>query len=281
MQTSAATAPTLPPERSLLRRPDGGPFGPADLDGLPDPVRRYLGAAIALGTPLARTAQLQMQGTIRIGRWVPFRARELLAPLDGFVWTARAAGVVTGSDRYLDGTGVADWHLAGLLPVMHAAGPDVSRSAAGRAGGEGVWLPTALLPRYGVRWTAEGRDRITAQYLAGGVPLRLRLRLDEAGRAASFVFHRWGDPDRTGTWAWHPFGGEVTGHRTFGGVTIPAAGRIGWLFGTDRWPDGEFFRFRITDLHLVTGAEKPVPRERGRPPVLRHRTRRHPGDEPR
>ena len=80
----------------------------------------------------------------------------------------------------------------------------------------------------------------------------VRLQLDDTGRITSFVFDRWGDPDRTGVWAWHPFGGEITGHRTFAGVTIPATGRIGWFFGTDRWPDGEFFRYRITDLDLVT-----------------------------
>ena len=56
----------------------------------------------------------------------------------------------------------------------------------------------------------------------------------------------------TGTWAWHPFGGEITGYATFDGVTIPSAGRVGWFFGTERWPAGEFFRYRITDLHLVT-----------------------------
>lgn len=72
----------------------------------------------------------------------------------------------------------------------------------------------------------------------------------------SFTFDRWGDPDSTGTWAWHPFGGEVTGWRTFDGVTIPSAGRVGWFFGTDRWPSSEFFRYQITDLHLVTAADR-------------------------
>lgn len=255
MRTNAATA--SPPRRIPVREPDGGPFDPRELDGLPEPVRRHLTAAIAPGTAAARTARLRMHGTIRIGRWLPFRAHELVAPLDGFVWTARAAGVIAGSDSYVDGAGAADWRLAGLLPVMHAAGRDVSRSAAGRAGGEGVWVPTALLPRYGVRWTAEGPDRVTAHSRTRDVPLRLRLQLDAAGRAVSFVFHRWGDPDRTGTWAWHPFGGEVTEHRSFDGVTIPTAGRIGWFFGTDRWLDGEFFRFDITDLRLVTEAATP------------------------
>jgi dihydroorotate dehydrogenase (fumarate) len=69
-----------------------------------------------------------------------------------------------------------------------------------------------------------------------------------------FVLDRWGDSEGTGTFGWHRFGGEVTGYRSFDGVAIPAAGRAGWFFGTDRWPGGEFFRYRITDLHLVTTA---------------------------
>jgi hypothetical protein len=242
------------PEERVVRRADAGGFAPAELDGLPDPVRRHLEGAVAPGTPPARSARLRMRGTIRIGRWLPFRAREVLTPLTGFVWSARAAGVVVGSDRYVDGAGRGHWTLAGLVPVVHAEGPDVSRSAAGRAGGEGLWLPTALLPRFGVTWTAEGPDTVTARYRVGDVPIELRHRLDADGRVRSFVFDRWGDPDGHGAWGWHPFGGVVEAHGTLDGVTVPVAGRIGWFPGTDRFTDGEFFRYRITDLRLVTGA---------------------------
>jgi hypothetical protein len=72
----------------------------------------------------------------------------------------------------------------------------------------------------------------------------------------SFVFDRWGDPDNTGSWSWHPFGGGISGYATFDGVTIPSAGRVGWFFGTDRWPASEFFRYQITDLHLVGSADR-------------------------
>ena len=57
---------------------------------------------------------------------------------------------------------------------------------------------------------------------------------------------RWGDPDETGTWGLHPFGVEVTGHRSFAGLTVPARGTAGWHYGTDRWTEGAFFRFEIT-----------------------------------
>jgi hypothetical protein len=238
-------------ERRLLQAAQPGAFTHAELDGLPEPARRHLAQAIAPGTPLATSARLRMRGSIKVGRWLPFRARQALNPHRGFLWVARAAGVVAGSDRYADGAGGIDWRLLGLLTVAHADGPDVSRSAAGRAGAEALWVPTALLPRFGVRWSAEDAEHATARYRIGEVPLAVRYRLDGDGRVVSFVFDRWGDPDGTGTWAWHPFGGEATGYRTFDGVTIPSQGRVGWFFGTDRWPDAAFFRYRITDLHLV------------------------------
>jgi hypothetical protein len=239
-------------EGRLLRPAGPEAFGDAELDGLPEPVQRHLARAIAPGTPLAVSARLRMRGRIKVGRWLPFRAREVLSPHHGFVWAARAAGVIAGSDRYVDGAGGMDWKLAGVLTVAHADGPDVARSAAGRAAAEGMWVPTALLPRFRVRWSADGPDEVRAAYRIGDVPVELRYRLGGDGRIVSFVFDRWGDPDGTGTFGWHPFGGEVTGHRTFDGVTIPSAGRVGWFFGTDRWPGGAFFRYRITDLELVT-----------------------------
>jgi uncharacterized protein DUF6544 len=241
-------------EGRLLRAAEPGAFGDAELDGLPEPARRHLTRTIAPGTPLAVSARLRMRGRIKVGRWLPFRAREVLSPHHGFVWAARAAGVIAGSDRYVDGAGGVHWKLAGVLTVAHAEGPDVSRSAAGRAAAEGMWVPTALLPRFGVRWSAEGPDEVRAGYRIGDVPIEVRYRLDGDGRIVSFVFDRWGDPDGNGAFGRHPFGGEVAGHRTFDGVTIPSAGRVGWFFGTDRWPAGEFFRYRITDLELVTAA---------------------------
>ena len=228
-------------ESRLLRPAGPERFGPAELDGLPEPVRRHLAQAIVPGTPLSTSARLTMRGRIKVGRWLPFRAREVLSPGSGFVWTARAAGVIAGSDRYLDGEGAMRWRLAGLVTVAAGEGPDVSRSAAGRAGGEGIWLPTALLPRFGASWSAVADDLVTAAFPVGETPVTLELRLDAAGRVVALAFDRWGDPGATGRFGWHRFGGQLTGHASFGGLTVPAEGRLGW--------DGdESFRYRITLL---------------------------------
>jgi hypothetical protein len=244
-------------EARLLRPAGPGRFGPAELDGLPEPVRRHLAQAIAPGTPLHTSARLRMRGSIKVGRWLPFRASQVLSPHHGFLWSARVAGLIGGTDRYLDGAGAMAWKLAGLVTVAAGEGPDVARSAAGRAGAEGIWLPTALLPRFGVRWSAPAADRLTAAFSVGETPLELHLRLDRAGRISSLAFDRWGDPDGDGRFGWHRFGGQVTGYASFGGLTIPAAGRLGWGWGGDGWERGEFFRYRITALE-PSGAEPPA-----------------------
>ena len=239
----------------LADLPAPGSFSEAELEGLPDPVRRYFEAAVVQGTPLATSAHLRMVGSIKLGeRWAPFRARQIEAPHHGFAWSARA-GLIVGSDRYADGHGAMNWRVLGLVRVMHADGPDISRSAAGRVGAEAVWVPTALLPRFGVT-SATDPHHVTASYRLDEVDIELHYTLGDDARVRSVVFDRWGDPDNTGTWGKHSFGFEVTGHSTFEGVTIPSSGRAGWFYGTDRWVEGEFFRSEITDCHLVTGTSQ-------------------------
>ncbi len=106
----------------------------------------------------------------------------------------------------------------------------------------------------GVTWTAADHAHITARYTLGETPVQIDYTLDSDGRIRSLVFDRWGDPDNTGTFAWHRFGGQITGYRTFAGLTIPSDGRVGWHFGTGRWPEGEFSGFRLPICDLSTGS---------------------------
>jgi hypothetical protein len=235
-------------EERVVQAPLPGGFGEHDLDGLPEPAQRHLRAAIAPGAVVGRSVALRMRGRIRIGRWLPFRARQVLSPHRGFVWTARVAGVISGWDRYVDGAGAMRWTLGGVARVAGGEGPDVSLSARGRVAGEAIWVPTALLPRCGVCWTSDGPDTATLHYELDGTPLSVSYGLDAQGQITSLAFDRWGDPDGTGTSGWHRFGGEILGHRRFGDVSVPAVGRVGWHVGTPRWPDGAFFEFTVTEL---------------------------------
>ena len=61
----------------------------------------------------------------------------------------------------------------GLVPIIRAAGPDVARSAAGRAAAEAVWVPTALLPRYGAHWCTEDDHSVVADFAVGDEQVRV------------------------------------------------------------------------------------------------------------
>ena len=245
----AAEQPWTQLENIVSSMAPAGPYVPASND---DTVSRYLDHAIHPGTPLAAGARLQMRGRIKLHRWLPFRARQLLAPRYGTVWKARVGGVVFGSDRYVAGIGGMDWRVMGLIPVVGVSGPDVARSAAERAAGEAIWVPTALAAPGDAEWSATGDRQVAVDLEVDGHPVTLHHQIDPAtGALRSSTFQRWGDPDETGTWGPHAFGVEVTAERTFGGITIPSEGHAGWHHGTDRWEEGKFFQFEITKYDLI------------------------------
>lgn len=170
-----------------LATPFEGRFSEAEISDLPGPVQRHLRMAIRPGTALATTAAVRMHGSIKIGRWLPFRARQVLNPHVGFIWAARAGGLIAGSDRYLDGVGGMDWKVAGVVTVAHQEGPDVSSSAAGRGGAEGIWIPTALPPRFGTVWSASDETHISVRHTLGATPIEVNYTLDsdESGHWSS------------------------------------------------------------------------------------------------
>ena len=138
-------------ERQLAVAADVGEFTETELEGCDEPVARYFRAAIASGTPLARAARVRIRGSIKFGRrWVSFHADELLAPLQGYSCPATVAGGLLRVGLLPDGAASMTWKLLGLVRVIHTSGPDVARSAIGRTVTESVWLPTGILPRYGV-----------------------------------------------------------------------------------------------------------------------------------
>ena len=71
-----------------------------------------------------------------------------------------------------------DWKLARASPVRYAKLPDASRAIAERAGAEAFWLPTALLPRFGVTWSASDDTNITADFEVDGHPMTVDYRIE-------------------------------------------------------------------------------------------------------
>jgi len=239
-------------EWELLTHTDQPPqrFDATMVAGLPAAARRWLTHAVAPGTPLSPWVVLTMDGEIRLGGWRSFTATQVLAPPRGFLWaaTARVAGLpVTGFDRYSSGTGQMDWRLGGLVPVMTATGRDVTRSAAGRLAGETGPAPPTFR---GATWTpGADDDHAVATWGLDGQEESADFSVTPDGRLLGVLMQRWGDPEGE-AFGRYPFGVTIEAERTFSGVTIGSELRAGWWWGTDRQPEGEFFRARITDARF-------------------------------
>ncbi len=172
--------PTVKPESAAttwaaLAAPAGEPvrrFDPATVVDLPDPAQRLLVRALPEGTPLTGVVTLKMAGWIKLGRWMRFRADQILRAGVGFVWRPVVGGRIlrfTGADLLGPEEARMEFRLHGLVPVARASGSDVARSAAGRLAAETVaWLPQALTPQAGARWRAmdEARAAVTLRAAA-------------------------------------------------------------------------------------------------------------------
>jgi len=238
--------------RSLKDLWNVAPSGPTtprsnDLSQLPEAARRYVTHAIAPGSGLATVVRLHMHGEIKLRRWMPFEAEEVIHAERGVIWQARVGsglGQLRGTDRLVDGHGSMSWRSFGILPVVRGSGPDVTRAGAGRLAAELIWLPSVLLSP-NVFWSGFHPSRVQASLTVQGHPASLNLSVGPNGELNAVSLARWGNPDG-GPFRSVEFGGYSEGESTFGGYTIPTLLRAGWYFGTDRfYSEGEFFRVTI------------------------------------
>lgn len=251
---------------SLADDSSGERFRTEMVDGLPGPARRYLLHAIEPGTPLSRSVRLTMSGAIRMNRdgdLLPMESEELLAADRGYVWRARLrmAGVpIRGHDVYVDGEGRMRWWLAGLIPVVRADGPGLSRSAAGRLLAEtALFLPSMLLPSRGARWEPVDDSTAVVRLETHGEEAEITLEVDGAGRLERLTVPRWNSDPDNGPVGYLPFVSEdFEDERTFGGFTIPGRFRGGWRLGEE----GEFpFFYPVIEDAEYPGASGSDPRD--------------------
>jgi len=240
--------------RSIRSRAEApsGVFDPAMIEGLPEAAQRYFRRAIAPGTPLSTSVELEMEGSFLLGdvsshQSYRMTARQILRPPFEFVWIARlASGAlrISGSDALVGGEAWTRFFLAGLVPVANArSSPDLLRSAAFRAAVESIWAPASLLPERGVLWEQIGADRARLTFTATAPRIAIELALNADGTVREVLGQRWSNANPERRFRLQPFGGTVLASATFGGFTIPAQVHVGNHYGTaDYLP---FFQARI------------------------------------
>ncbi|MCU0621550.1 MAG: hypothetical protein MUC69_08615 [Gemmatimonadales bacterium] len=226
----------------------------AELDGTPAPVARYLRAVLREGQPIVRHARLAQSGDFLLDaakeRWVPFDATQHIVPAaPGFVWDAAmrmAPGVdALVRDAFVAGTGAMQASALGLKTIVDQRGtPAIAQGALYRYLAEAVWVPTALLPSQGVRWTPIDERRALARLEVATVRAEVEYRFGSDGLVeAVYAPDRMRDVNGTGVPT--PWEGHWSEYGERGGMRIPLRGEVGWML-----PEGLqlYWKGRVTHV---------------------------------
>lgn len=227
-------------------------YSPDMVADLPEIAQRYFNHAIAPGTSLSRTVELEMEGTFRLGTKEKFQAytmtaRQILhAPFE-LVWLARMKRGpirISGTDGLYKTHGWNRFWMYKSIPLVQASdNPDLDRAAAARPAVESVWAPATLLPQNGTDWTQVGPNTAKILFYDTHNQTEITLTLAPSGQVQEVITQRWSDLGTEETHQLYPFGGTVSAEKTFNGFTIPSQIEVGYHIGTDK-----FFAFFSTHL---------------------------------
>jgi len=213
----------------------GETYDPRQLEGLPTPVVRYFTFALTPGQRFARRAELRFTGTFasKPDAWAPFTSRQYVrASPPGFVWDARIQMIplvpVFVRDSYVSGEGSMHGAIASLIPVVDQHGtPEMAAASLHRFLAEAVWLPTSLLPRTGLVWSAIDDSSARVTLTDGPTTVSLDVRFGERGEITGVSADRYRDVK--GTPVLTRWVGTHTDYKRIDGMMIPTAGEVAWI----------------------------------------------------
>lgn len=223
-------------------------YDPDELEGLPDPVRRYFEAVLDEGRPHVHTVRLEQEGEFRLGGadagWKPLEATQhYTVDPPGFVWDATIDVApflpVRVVDAYAHGEGYLRGKLLSTITVVDA-GPDpkMDESELVRYLAETPWFPTALLPAAGVEWEAIDDRSARATLEHDGTVASVVFHFDDENLIERVTTERYRQEDD----AVAPWKGTFRAYEERNGTLIPTDAEVAWDL-----PGGEvpYWRGRI------------------------------------
>lgn len=206
---------------------------PEMLQGLPQPVRRYLEYTGVVGKPWIETAYLKQRGRFRQGLerpWMPMVAEQFYTTdPPGFVWNARfkVAGLplLRAKDRYASGQGHMFGKLAGLFTIFDVRGEELDQATMLRYLNEMMWFPTAFLGEH-IAWQEVDDHSAQVRFEDCGKSVSARLIFDDEGRLTNFTTMRYREID--GEFSLDPWSTPITDYGVRGGLNLPVRGQAVW-----------------------------------------------------
>lgn len=241
--------------RSLARDAPADTLREADLARLPEPVRRYLRFAGAVGQPRVREFRVRLRGRIRAAAdapWMPLEVEQtsvVSPPRRLFFMHGAMKGVpFAGLHRFADGRATMRVELAGLAPVADAAGREMDHSETVTHLNDLCVMAPGALVEPAIAWREVDSTHVEATYTVGAETIRATLAFDVDGRLVDFVSDDRAQASRDGrTFRRRGWATPLLDYRAFGPLTLASRGLGVW-----QGPDGPFTYLELEILDVQT-----------------------------
>ncbi len=219
-----------------------------DLDGLPEPVQKWLQNSGFIGKEKITAVRLKQKGLIRMSEeqpWLPFEAEQYYTTsVPEFIWHATVkAGpflLAKGIDRYQGGEGYMLIKLISLIKVVDVRGAEITQGTMVRYLNEIMWFPTAALNDY-IHWEPIDSTSARAVMEYNGMSVSAIFYFSEDGDLVNFKAERY--MDKSGQfeiWAT-----PIVGHHEFHGNRIPTKGEAVWELESGEFP---YIKIEVIDI---------------------------------
>ncbi len=220
---------------------------------IPSPVYEYLNHVLQEGQPIIRTARIKQHGEMRLDKnkgWIPFQAEQCLSAIPReFIWEAQTQlkplVKCRVRDAYVSGSASSEVRIFSLFVVSSEQdSPEMNSAALQRYLGESVWLPSALIPGCGLKWSPINEKTALATLNNRNTSVSLRFEFNKNNEVTSVSapgrYRKVGKKFELTPWIAH-----TQTYREIMGILIPVDIEVEWQL-----PKGSFcwFRAKITDV---------------------------------
>ena len=220
-----------------------GTFRYSQLEGLPDPVRRYFRHVLKEGQQYTSFARIRHSGTFKTGLdrgWVTITGEQYYTvKKPGFIWKGETS-MFTARDMFINNKGSLKVQLFSLLTIVDAQGPAYDQGELLRWLGECVWFPTALLPSEYISWTAIDSSAAMLNMNYNGLTVYYKVTFNEKDEISTMETKRYMDGNRLETWI-----GTPSDYREINSTVIPVKIEGAWKLETGYFA---YARFMLEDI---------------------------------
>ena len=239
-------------EKLFKKSKETGPevISEADIEGLPEPVQRYLRYAQVIGKEKIRTVRLKQKGFFRQKEdqgWMPLNAEQYYTTdPPAFIWNGNLRllqlPLLKGRDKFCEGKGNMFIKLLPFIKIADTSGYEIDQGTLVRYLNEIMWFPTAYLNDY-IEWEPIDSSSAKATISVEGLTASAILYFNEKGEMTNFVAERYmtvDDEFSLETWST-----PIEEYREVHDIRIPTKGEGVWKLSSG---DFNYIRVEIIDI---------------------------------